>query len=97
MGITDQTFKEIVAVLKLILKSHDTNVEIIQTGDFTNCFCGNLDLDRDIQRAATGIEKKGSRSEFGSRKISDIAGVVEVTIKQSYKLMIPKARKVQAI
>ena len=47
--------KEIGRCFKLILKSHDTNVEIIQTGDFMNRFCGNLGLDRDIQRAATVI------------------------------------------
>jgi len=122
-----RTFKEIVAVstvskkeigrcFKLILKSHDTNVEIIQTGDFMNRFCGNLGLDRDIQRAATVIAKRAvdldlvpGRSPISvaaaaiymavqasvdkktQREISDIAGVAEVTIKQSYKLMIPRA------
>merc|ERR1711994_1090127 len=122
-----RTFKEIVAVstvskkeigrcFKLILKSHDTNVEIIQTGDFMNRFGGNLGLDRDIQRAATVIAKRAvdldlvpgkspisvaaaaiymavqaSVDKKTQREISDIAGVAEVTIKQSYKLMIPRA------
>merc|ERR1712155_97572 len=64
-----RTFKEIVAVstvskkeigrcFKLILKAHDTNVEIITTGDFMNRFCGTLGLARDIQRAATTIAKR---------------------------------------
>ena len=122
-----RTFKEIVAVstvskkeigrcFKLILKSHDTNVEIIQTGDFMNRFCGNLGLSREIQRAATAIAQRAvdldlvpgrspisvaaaaiymasqaSKDKKTQREISDIAGVAEVTIKQSYKLMIPRA------
>merc|ERR1712083_1127514 len=64
-----RTFKEIVAVstvskkeigrcFKLILKAHDTSVEIITTGDFMNRFCGTLGLARDIQRAATTIAKR---------------------------------------
>merc|ERR1719361_641587 len=122
-----RTFKEIVAVstvskkeigrcFKLILKSHDTNVEIIQTGDFMNRFCGNLGLSREIQRAATAIAQRAvdldlvpgrspisvaaaaiymaaqaSKDKKSQKDISDIAGVAEVTIKQSYKLMIPRA------
>ena len=43
---------------QLILKAHDTNVEIITTGDFMNRFCGTLGLARDIQRAATTIAKR---------------------------------------
>ena len=122
-----RTFKEIVAVstvskkeigrcFKLILKSHDTNVKIIQTGDFMNRFCGNLALNRPIQRAATLIAQRAvdldlvpgrspisvaaaaiymasqaSKDKKTQRDISDIAGVAEVTIKQSYKLMIPRA------
>merc|ERR1712018_749475 len=69
MGGVPRTFKEIVAVstvskkeigrcFKLILKAHDTNVEIITTGDFMNRFCGTLGLARDIQRAATTIAKR---------------------------------------
>ena len=122
-----RTFKEIVAVstvskkeigrcFKLILKAHDTNVEVITTGDFMTRFCGNLGLSRDIQRAATTIAKRAvdkdlvpgrspisvaaaaiymasqaSSDKKSQKEISDIAGVAEVTIKQSYKLMIPKA------
>ena len=122
-----RTFKEIVAVstvskkeigrcFKLILKAHDTNVEIITTGDFMTRFCGNLGLSRDIQRAATAIAKRAvdkdlvpgrspisvaaaaiymasqaSSDKKSQKEISDIAGVAEVTIKQSYKLMIPRA------
>merc|ERR1712047_102343 len=122
-----RTFKEIVAVstvskkeigrcFKLILKAHDTNVEVITTGDFMTRFCGNLGLSRDIQRAATTIAKRAvdkdlvpgrspisvaaaaiymasqaSSDKKSQREISDIAGVAEVTIKQSYKLMIPRA------
>jgi len=64
-----RTFKEIVAVsvvskkeigrcFKLILKAHDTNVDIIQTGDFMHRFCATLGLSRDVQKAATHIAKK---------------------------------------
>ena len=64
-----RTFKEIVAVstvskkeigrcFKLILKAHDTNVDIIQTGDFMNRFCGSLGLPREVQKAATHIAKR---------------------------------------
>lgn len=122
-----RTFKEIVAVstvskkeigrcFKLILKAHDTNVEIITTGDFMNRFCGTLGLARDIQRAATTIAKRAvdldlvpgrspisvaaaaiymaaqaSNDKKSQREISDIAGVAEVTIKQSYRLMRDRA------
>ena len=64
-----RTFKEIVAVstvskkeigrcFKLILKAHDTSVELITTGDFMSRFCGTLSLPRNVQRAATAIAKK---------------------------------------
>ena len=64
-----RTFKEIVAVstvskkeigrcFKLILKARDTNVDIIQTGDFMNRFCGSLGLPREVQKAATHIAKR---------------------------------------
>merc|ERR1712083_1296667 len=122
-----RTFKEIVAVstvskkeigrcFKLILKAHDTNVEIITTGDFMNRSCGTLGLARDIQRAATTIAKRAvdldlvpgrspisvaaaaiymaaqaSNDKKSQREISDIAGVAEVTIKQSYRLMRDRA------
>merc|ERR1711997_13583 len=122
-----RTFKEIVAVstvskkeigrcFKLILKAHDTNVEIITTGDFMHRFCGTLSLKKDIQRAATCIAKKavdldivpgrspisvaaaaiymasqGSDDKRSQREIADIAGVADVTIRQSYKLMLPRA------
>merc|ERR1712037_243642 len=122
-----RTFKEIVAVstvskkeigrcFKLILKFHDTNVEIITTGDFMNRFCGSLYLPRDVQRAATHIAKKAqdldivpgrspisvaaasiymasqaSDDKKSQKEIADIAGVADVTIRQSYKLMLPRA------
>ena len=50
--------KEIRRCFKLIKKSHDINLETVQPGDFMNRFCGNLGLDRDIQRAATVIGMK---------------------------------------
>lgn len=64
-----RTFKEIVAVstvskkeigrcFKLILKAHDTSVELITTDDFMSRFCGTLSLPRTVQRAATTIAKK---------------------------------------
>merc|ERR1712142_105309 len=122
-----RTFKEIVAVstvskkeigrcFKLILKDHDTSVELITTGDFMSRFCGTLSLSRDVQRAATSIAKKSvdldivpgrspisvaaaaiymasqaSDDKRTQREIADIAGVADVTIRQSYKLMLPRA------
>jgi len=122
-----RTFKEIVAVstvskkeigrcFKLILKAHDTSVELITTGDFMSRFCGTLSLAKNVQKAATGIAKRAvdldivpgrspisvaaaaiymasqaSDDKRTQREIADIAGVADVTIRQSYKLMLPKA------
>eukprot|EP00092_Neocalanus_flemingeri_P019169 GFUD01020767.1.p1 GENE.GFUD01020767.1~~GFUD01020767.1.p1 ORF type:complete len:311 (+),score=78.39 GFUD01020767.1:184-1116(+) len=122
-----RTFKEIVAVstiskkeigrcFKLILKAHDTSVDLITTGDFMSRFCGTLSLARDVQKAATCIAKKAvdldivpgrspisvaaaaiymasqaSDDKRTQREIADIAGVADVTIRQSYKLMLPRA------
>jgi len=122
-----RTFKEIVAVstvskkeigrcFKLILKAHDTSVDLITTGDFMSRFCGTLSLARDVQKAATFIAKKAmdldivpgrspisvaaasiymasqaSSDKRTQREIADIAGVADVTIRQSYKLMLPRA------
>ena len=122
-----RTFKEIVAVstvskkeigrcFKLILKAHDTSVDLITTGDFMSRFCGTLSLSRDVQKAATCIAKKAvdldivpgrspisvaaaaiymasqaSDDKRTQREIADIAGVADVTIRQSYKLMLPRA------
>lgn len=43
---------------KLILKAHDTSVELITTGDFMSRFCCTLNLPRDVQKCATHIAKK---------------------------------------
>jgi len=122
-----RTFKEIVAVstvskkeigrcFKLILKAHDTNVDIITTGDFMHRFCGTLGLAREVQKAATHIAKaavdldivpgrspisvaaaaiymasQASEDKRNQKEIADIAGVADVTIRQSYKLMLPRA------
>ena len=58
MAVSTVSKKEIGRCFKLILKTHDTNVDIIQTGDFMNRFCGNLGLSRDIQKAATAIAQR---------------------------------------
>ena len=122
-----RTFKEIVAIstvskkeigrcFKLILKAHDTNVDIIQTGDFMDRFCAALGLPREVKKAATHIAKRSvdldivpgrspisvaaaaiymasqaSNDKKTQREIADIAGVADVTIRQSYKLMLPRA------
>jgi transcription initiation factor TFIIB len=122
-----RTFKEICAVskiskrdigrvFKLILKTLETSVELITTGDFMSRFCSNLQLSNAIQRAATHIARKAvdldlvpgrspisiaaaaiymasqaSEDKKSAKDIGDIAGVAEVTIRQSYKLMCPKA------
>lgn len=122
-----RTFKEIVAIssvnkkeigrcFKLILKAHDTNVEIITTGDFMHRFCATLTLSKNAQKAATCIAKKSvdldivpgrspisiaaaaiymasqaSEDKRTHSDIADIAGVAAVTIRQAYRLMLPRA------
>jgi transcription initiation factor TFIIB len=110
--------KEIGRVFKLILKTLETSVELITTGDFMSRFCSNLQLSNAIQKAATHIARKAvdqdlvpgrspisvaaaaiymasqaSEDKKSAKDIGDIAGVAEVTIRQSYKLMYPKASK----
>ena len=64
-----RTFKEIEAVstfskkeigrcFKLIQKAHEISVDIINADDFIARFCSTLDLDMEIQNAATHIAKK---------------------------------------
>lgn len=124
-----RTFKEICAVsrvskrdigrvFKLILKTLETSVELITTGDFMSRFCSNLSLGNKIQKCATHIARRAveldlvpSRSPISvaaaaiymasqasdnkkcQKEIGDIAGVAEVTIRQSYKLMYPAAHR----
>lgn len=108
--------KEIGRVFKLILKTLETNVELITTGDFMSRFCSNLGLPPKVQKAATHIARKAvdsylvpgrspvsvaaaaiymasqaSEDKKTQKEIGDIAGVAEVTIRQAYKLMYPKA------
>ncbi|XP_053381051.1 transcription initiation factor IIB-like isoform X2 [Mercenaria mercenaria] len=110
--------KEIGRVFKLILKTLETNVELITTGDFMSRFCSNLSLSSKIQKAATHIARKAvdmylvpgrspvsvaaaaiymasqaSEDKKTQKEIGDIAGVAEVTIRQAYKLMYPKAHE----
>lgn len=110
--------KEIGRVFKLILKTLETNVQLITTGDFMSRFCSNLSLSSKIQRAATHIATKAvdkylvpgrspvsvaaaaiymasqaSEDKKTQKEIGDIAGVAEVTIRQAYKLMYPKAHE----
>lgn len=124
-----RTFKEICAVskvskkeigrtFKLILKTLETKVELITTGDFMSRFCSNLSLSNSVQKAATHIANKAvdkdlvpgrspvtvaaaaiymasqaSDSKKTQREISEVTGVAEVTIRQSYKLMYPRAQE----
>ncbi|KAL3871840.1 hypothetical protein ACJMK2_039812 [Sinanodonta woodiana] len=108
--------KEIGRVFKLILKTLETNVELITTGDFMSRFCSNLGLSTRIQKGATHIARKAvdmylvpgrspisvaaaaiymasqaSNEKKTQKEIGDVAGVAEVTIRQAYKLMYPKA------
>lgn len=84
-----RTFKEIVAIssvdkkeigrcFKLIVKAHDTNVEIITTGDFMHRFCSNLQLSKNAQRAATCIAKNAVDLEIvpGRSPISIAAAAI---------------------
>merc|ERR1712155_60025 len=65
-----RTFKEIVAVstvskkeigrcFKLILKAHDTSVDLITTGDFMSRFCGTLSLSRERCRRPPPASPRG--------------------------------------
>ena len=91
-----RTFKEIVAVstvskkeigrcFKLILKAHDTSVELITTGDFMSRFCGMLNLARDVQKAATHIAKKASDMDItpGRSPISVAAAAIYMASQAS--------------
>jgi len=122
-----RTFKEIVAIssvnkkeigrcFKLILKAHQTEVEIIQTGDFMHRFCSTLGLSKNTQKAATYVAKQAERLDIvpgrspisiaaaaiymasyasndkrSRSEIGEVAGVAAITIKQAYKLMLPRA------
>ncbi|KAL5012463.1 hypothetical protein ScPMuIL_011014 [Solemya velum] len=115
-GVSKISKKEIGRVFKLILKTLETNVDLITTGDFMSRFCSNLNLPHSVQKAATSIAKKAVEKDLvpgrspvsvaaaaiymasqasehrkSQKEIGDIAGVAEVTIRQSYKLMYPKA------
>ncbi|XP_074654185.1 transcription initiation factor IIB-like [Tubulanus polymorphus] len=110
--------KEIGRVFKHILKTLETNVELITTGDFMSRFCSNLGLPNSVQKGATFIARKAvdldlvsgrspisvaaaaiymasqaSQDKKSQKDIGDIAGVAEVTIRQSYKLMYPQAHR----
>jgi len=122
-----RTFKEICAIskipkkeigkcFKLILRSLEASVDIIQSEDFMSRFCSNLGLSSTIQRAATHIARKAveldlvpgrspvsvaaaaiylasqaSATKKSQKDIGDIAGVADVTIRQSYRSMITRA------
>merc|ERR1712241_178601 len=102
--------KEIGRCFKLILKAHETSVDLITTGDFMSRFCSTLSLSREVQKAATCIAKKAVDLDIvpGRSPISVAAAAIymasqasddkrsqkeiaDVTIRQSYKLMLPRA------
>jgi len=123
-----RTFKEICAVSKVskkdigkcfkqIVRTLETSMELIKSGDFMSRFCSNLGLSQTIQRASIHIATKAvdldlvpgrspisvaaaaiymacsaSKEKKTQKEIGDIAGVAEVTIKQAYKLMLPRAK-----
>merc|ERR1712126_585859 len=60
VAVSTVSKKEIGRCFKLILKAHDTSVELITTGDFMSRFCGMLQLAREAQKGATQIAKKAS-------------------------------------
>jgi len=56
-----RVFMKIKNKLEIILKTPNANndhLEIIESSDFISRFCGNLQLSREIQRAATTIAKR---------------------------------------
>merc|ERR1712126_59482 len=123
-----RTFKEICAVSKVskkdigkcfkqIVRTLETSMELIKSGDFMSRFCSNLGLSQSIQKASIHIATKAvdldlvpgrspisvaaasiymacsaSKEKKTQKEIGDIAGVAEVTIKQAYKLMLPRAK-----
>ena len=118
-SVCDVKMSVIGKMYKLILKCHDTNVDVdlITIGDFMSRYCGTLSLARNIQMAATCIAKRAvdmdivrgrspisvaaaamymasqaSSDKRTQKEIADIAGVADVTIRQSYKLLLTRAR-----
>jgi transcription initiation factor TFIIB len=113
--------KEIGRVFKLILKTLETSVDLITTGDFMSRFCTSLGLSQSVQKAATHIARQAveldlvpgrspisvaaaaiymasqalsdKKERKSQKEIGDVAGTAEVTIKQSYKLMYPRAHE----
>merc|ERR1711992_13412 len=83
------------------------NPDMIRTGDFMHRWCATLELPKDVQKAATDIApgrspisvaaaaiymaSQASCDKRSQKEIADIAGVADVTIRQSYKLMLPRA------
>merc|ERR1712156_465462 len=122
-----RSFKEIVAIgsvnkkeigrcFKLILKAHQTEVEVIQTGDFMHRFCSTLGLSKSTQKAATYVAKQAEHLNLAPGKsplsiaaaaiymatqasdikktgaeISEVAGVAATTIRQAYRILLPRA------
>jgi len=122
-----RTFKEICAIskipkkeigrcFKLILRTLETSVDLITSGDFMSRFCSNLGLPSSVQRAASHIARRAveldlvpgrspvsvaaaaiylasqaSEDKKSQKEIGDIAGVADVTIRQSYRSLIPRA------
>ena len=81
-------FKEIGRCFKLILKAHDTNVEIITTGDFMHRFCGTLSLCKEVQKAATCIAKKAVDLDIVPGRSPISVAAAAIYMASQVKLMI---------
>ena len=83
--------KEIGRVFKLVMK-----VELSTTGVLMSRLCGTLSLSQSypwLQLPCTVYMAVQARNEKRKQEeIGDIAGVVDVTIRQSFKLLLTRAK-----
>lgn len=93
-----RTFKEICAVskiskkeigrmFKLVLKTLETNVQAITTGDFMSRFCSYLELSNTIEKAATHIARRAVELDLvpGRSPISVAAAAIYMASQASDK------------
>lgn len=91
-GVSRVSKKEIGKVFKKILKTLETNVETISTGDFMSRFCSNLELGAAVQRAATTIAQRAVEFDLvaGRSPISIAAAAIYMASQASD---MPKEKK----
>ena len=85
VAVSNVNKKEIGRCFQLILKEHDTNVDIITSGDFMERFCRNLNLATTVTRAATCIAKTATDDDIvsGRSPISVAAAAIYMASQAS--------------